>query len=236
MVDADAVAGFIGRMAIGRLGLDERLSGELEALGIRTARALAALPLPAVADRFGPEGIAGWRLARGEDESYVASRMPPEPMRQWIEFPEPVGDETTLRQAVLLLLERLLASPRRTDRPVRTLALSARLSAGGSWRRPVALRDATSEPRRLRDALLPHLLELPGAIDRITLELVELGEAGGRQQMLLRPAEEVRRERAAEAAHQLRAAMGEGHLLRVVEVAPWTRLPEGRHLLVPYDR
>jgi hypothetical protein len=98
------------------------------------------------------------------------------------------------------------------------------------------LRDSTAEPRRLRDALLPHLLELPGAIDRITLELVELGEAGGRQQMLLRPASEVRRERASEVAHQLRAALGEGHLLRVVEVAPWTRLPEARHLLVPYDR
>jgi protein ImuB len=235
MVDADAVAGFVGRMAIGRLGLDDRLSDELEALGIRTAGALAALPLPAVADRFGAAGIAGWRLARGEDESFVAPRMPPEPMRQWMEFPEPVGDETTLRQAVVLLLERLLASPRRAGRPVRTLTLSARLSAGGSWRRPVALRDATSEPERLRDALLPHLLELPGAVDRITLELVELGEAGGHQQMLLRPAEEVRRERAAEAAHQLRAAMGEGHLLRVVEVAPWTRLPEGRHLLVPYE-
>jgi hypothetical protein len=53
--------------------------------------------------------------------------------------------------------------------------------------------------------------------------------------MLLRPAEEVRRARASEAAHQLRAALGEGHLLRVVEVAPWTRLPEGRHLLVPYE-
>ena len=235
IVDADAAAGFVGRMAIGRLGLDPRLSDELEALGIRTAGALAALPLPAVADRFGPAGIAGWRLARGEDEAYVAPRMPPEPMRQWMEFPEPVGDETTLRQAVVLLLERLLASPRRADRPVRTLALSARLSAGGSWRRPVALRDATAEPRRLRDALLPHLLELPGAIDRIMLELVELGEAGGRQQLLLQPAEQVRRERAAEVAHQLRAAMGEGHLLRVVEVAPWSRLPEGRHLLVPYE-
>ena len=46
----------------------------------------------------------------------------------------------------------------------------------------------------------------------------------------------MRRERAAEAARQVRAALGEGHLLRVVEVAPWSRLPEGRHLLVPYDR
>lgn len=235
VVDADGAPGFIGRMAIGRLGLDPRITDELEALGIRTAGALAALPLPAVADRFGPAGIAGRRLAQGEDEDYVAPRMPPQPLREWIDFSEPVGDEATLHQAATLLVERLLATPRRAGRPVRTLTLSARLSAGGSWRRPVRLRDATSEPRRLRDALLPALSGLPGALDRLTMELAELGEPGGSQQLLMRPAHEVRRERASEAARQLRAAMGEGHLLRVVEVAPWSRLPEGRELLVPYE-
>jgi protein ImuB len=235
LVDADAAEGFVGRMAIGRLGLDAGVADELEALGIRTAGALAALPLPAVADRFGPEGIAAWRLARGEDETYVAPRMPPEPLRRWLDFPEPVGDEITLRQAIVVLLERVLGIGRRNGRPVRTLALSGRLSGGGSWRRAVALRDATADPRRLRDALLPHLAELPAAVERLAIELVELGEAGGRQELLLRPAEEVRRERASEAARQVRAALGEGHLLRVVEVAPWSRLPEGRSLLVPYE-
>jgi hypothetical protein len=97
------------------------------------------------------------------------------------------------------------------------------------------MREATGEERRLRDALLPHLGELPGAVDRLALELAELGDEGGRQELLMRPAHEVRRERASEAARQLRAAMGDGHLLRVVEVAPWSRLPEGRELLVPYE-
>jgi protein ImuB len=235
VVEQNGGAQFLERMAIGRLGLDERMTDELEALGIRTAGALAALPLPAVADRFGPEGIAGWRLARGEDEHYVAPRMPPDPLREWIDFADPVGDEATLHQATVLLLERLLAAPRRGGRPVRTLTVSARLAAGGSWRRPVRMREATGEERRLRDALLPHLGELPGAVERLSLELVELGDQGGRQELLMRPAHEVRRERASEAARQLRAAMGEGHLLRVVEVAPWSRLPEGRELLVPYE-
>jgi protein ImuB len=235
VVDEDGAAAFVGRMAIGRLGLDPAMADELEALGIRTAGALAALPLPAVADRFGPGGIAGWQLARGADESYVAPRMPPEPLRDRLDFPEPIGDEATLQQAVTLLVERLLAAPRRAGRPVRTLTLSAALAAGGSWRRPVRLRDATSEPRRLRDALFPHIAELPGAVDRLTLELVELGDPGGRQQLLMRPAREVRRERASEATAQVRAAMGDGHLLRVVEVAPWSRLPEARELLVPYE-
>ena len=235
VVETGAAAQFLAGMPVARLPLDEGTADTLHALGIRTAGELAALPLPAVADRFGRPGISAWRLARGEDETYVAPRTPPEPLRESIGFPEPIGDEVTLSQAVAVLVERLLGNPRRGTRPVRSLALTARLGDGGSWRRPIALRDATSEPRRLRDALTPKLVELPGAVERISLELTELGHSGGDQQQLLRPQEEVRRERAAEAARQVRAGMGEGHLLRVVEVAPWSRIPEGRSLLVPFE-
>ena len=133
----------------------------------------------------------------------------------------------------MLLLERLLAVPRRAGRPVRTLALSARLAAGGSWRRPVGCATPPPSHGGCATRSCPDWSELPGAVERLSLELAELGEPGGRQQLLMRPAHEVRRERAAEAARQLRAAMGEGHLLRVVEVAPWSRLPEGRSCWSP---
>jgi len=156
-------------------------------------------------------------------------------MREAIDFPEPVGNELTLRQALVVLVDRVLALPARGERPVRGLVLAAHLAGGGSWRKSIALRDATSDPRRVRDALLPRLSELPGHVDRISLELAELGQQGGRQEQLLRPAEEVRRERAAEAARQVSSALGEGHLMRVVEIAPWSRIPEGRSLLVPFE-
>jgi protein ImuB len=235
MVDTEGAAAFLARLEVGRLGLDGEVADELTALGVRTAGELAALPLPAVADRFGPAGIAAWRLARGEDEAFVAPRTPSEPLRETIAFPEPVGDELTLRQALTVLLDRLLGNPLRRGRPVRSMTVGARLAGGGSWHRPVVLRDATGEQRRLRDALLPRVAELPAAVERVTLELTGLGDANGRQQELLRPAADVRRERAAEAARQLRAGLGEGHLLRVIEVAPWSRIPEGRSLLVPYE-
>jgi nucleotidyltransferase/DNA polymerase involved in DNA repair len=222
-------------MPVARLPLDAGTADTLHALGIRTAGELAALPLPSVADRFGRPGIAVWRLARGEDEAYVAPRTPPEPMREAIEFPDPVGDEFTLRGALAVLIERLVGHPRRAGRPPRTLALSARLAAGGSWRRPVTLREPTADPRRLRDALAPRLVELPGAVECISLEITALSASADRQQSLFQPPSEMLRERATEAGRQVRAGLGEGHLWRVVEVAPWSRVPEGRDLLVPFE-
>ncbi len=165
-------------MPVARLPLDAATADTLHALGIRTAGELAALPLPAVADRFGRPGIGAWRLARGEDETYVAPRTPPEPLREAIEFPEPVGDEFTLRGALTVLIERLVGDPRRAGRPPRTLAVSARLAAGGSWRRPVTLREPTADPRRLRDALAPRLVELPGAVEHLGLEITALSQLG----------------------------------------------------------
>jgi protein ImuB len=234
-VEPGAAASFLGPMPVAQLPLDAGTADTLHALGIRTAGELAALPLPSVADRFGRPGIAVWRLARGEDEAYVAPRTPPEPMRETIEFPDPVGDEFTLRGALAVLIERLVGHPRRAGRPPRTLAISARLAAGGSWRRPVTLREPTADPRRLRDALSPRLVELPGAVEHLSLEITALCASADRQQSLFRPPSEVLHERAAEAARQVRAGLGEGHLWRVVEVAPWSRVPEGRDLLVPFD-
>ena len=162
-------------------------------------------------------------------------RMPPEPLRELIEFPDPVGDELTLRGAIAVLIDRLLANPTRRGRPARSVTISARLAAGGSWRRPIALRDATAEPRRLRDAVSPRLTELPAAVIQLELELTALAQSGDQQLSLLHPPEELLRERAAEAAKQVRAGVGEGSLWRVVEVAPWSRVPEGRDLLIPFD-
>jgi protein ImuB len=234
-VEEGAATRFLAPLEIGRLPLDRDTAERLGALGIATAGMLAGLPLPAVADRFGRPGIAAWRLSRGEDDAHVCPRTPPLRLRETIEFPEPVGDEFTLRGAVAVMLDRLLAHPDRHQRPVRAVAVSARLAAGGSWRRPIALRDATADPRRLRDAICPRLAELPAAVDELALELTSLAAGGDRQMALIRPASELLRERASEAARQVRAGLGEGHLWRVVEVAPWSRVPEGRDLLVPFD-
>ncbi len=234
-VEPGAAQNFLAPLAIAQLNLEPRLAAQLTALGVATAGDLASLPLPAVADRFGRPGIEAWRLARGEDEAYVIPRTPPEPMSEAIDFPDPIGDELTLRGAVAVLVDRLLAHPDRRGRPPRTITICARLAAGGSWRRPIALREATAEPRRLRDAVCPRLTELPAAVIRLELELTALAQSGDQQLSLMRPHDEILHERAAEAARQVSAGVGEGSLWRVVEVAPWSRVPEGRDLLVPFD-
>ena len=235
LVEEGAATSFLAPMPVGRLPLDPETVSTLEALGVRTAGELAALPLPAVADRFGRAGIAAWRLSQGEDDAYVAPRTPPEPLRERISFPEPAGDLLVLRGALAVLIDRLLAHPRRAGRPPRALVVSARLAAGGSFRRPVdpARADRRPAPAARRPPAPPD--GAPGGGRRARARDLRAGSA--RRSPARAPAPRVRGPARARRGGRPPgpAGLGEGHLWRVVEVAPWSRLPEGRHLLVPFD-
>ena len=97
------------------------------------------------------------------------------------------------------------------------------------------LRDATAEIGRLRAALGPKLQELPAPIVELRLEAVELAEHTGQQLALVEPAGEEAACRLREGLRQVRASTGTGSVCAVVEVAPWSRIPEARALVVPRD-
>src|SRR6476659_4118694 len=208
---------------------------ELEELGLRRLGQLAGLPGAAVAERLGPDGRRAWSLARGEQRGKVRARKVANDLAETLEFPEAVANELTLRRALSALLDRLLARPERGDRAVRKLALSAKLVGGGSWRRTITLRDATADRDRLRVALGAKLAELPAPATRLGLELVALAQTVGRQLELVQPEGLELRAHLSEGLKQVRAGAGSGAVCSVVEVAPWSRIPEQRALLVPRD-
>jgi protein ImuB len=208
---------------------------ELQELGISKLGELAGLPGGAVAERLGPDGRRAWGLARGGSSRRVRGRKPAAELLETLEFPEAVGNELTLRRSLGVLLDRLLARPERGGRALRKLALAARLVGGGSWRRTVTLRDATAEPARLRAALGPKLLDLPAPVVALTLEVLILAESVGSQLELVQPEGAELRAHLREGLRQVRAGTGSGSVCTVVEVAPWSRLPEQRALLVPRD-
>jgi len=208
---------------------------ELQELGITKLGELAGLPGGAVAERLGPDGRRAWSLARGGSNRRVRGRKPVAELLETLEFPEAVGNELTLRRSLGVLLDRLLARPERGGRALRKLALAARLVGGGSWRRTVTLRDATAEPARLRAALGPKLLDLPAPVVALTLEVLILAQSAGSQLELVQPEGAELRAHLSEGLRQVRAGTGSGSVCTVIEVAPWSRLPEQRALLVPRD-
>jgi protein ImuB len=235
LVSDEQSAEFLSPLSLDLVPMPPARREELRALGVRKVGQLAGLPGGAVAERLGPDGRRAWSLARGGRGGRVRGRRPPAELVERLEFPEAVGNELTLRRAFNAVLERVLARPERDGRFVRKAAVSARLVGGGSWRRTTTLRDATAERDRLRSALAPKLTEIPAPVLELRIELAELTESRGEQLELVRAEGEVRDERLKNGLRQVRASTGTGSVVAVVEVAPWSRVPERRALLVPRD-
>jgi protein ImuB len=240
VVSAGKEEGFLAPLPLSLLPLPADRYAELEGLGVRRLGELAALPGGAVAERLGREGLQAWSLAHGwtkysGESGRVRGRRPAAELAETLEFPEAVANELTLRRAFGALLDRLLARPERVGRPLRKAALSARLVGGGSWRRTVTLRDPTAERPRLRAALGPKLLEIPAPVLELRLEAVELSESVGEQLELVKPVGDELNARLSDGLRQVRASTGSGSVVAVLEVAPWSRIPEARALFVPRD-
>jgi nucleotidyltransferase/DNA polymerase involved in DNA repair len=239
VVRDDEVGRFLAPLPLTLLPLERQRYDELEALGVRKLGQLAGLPGGAVAERLGPDGRRAWSLARGGASARVRGRRPPAELVESLEFPEAIGNELTLRRALGAVVDTALARPERRDRFVRKVALGARLvhtgsGGGGSWRRTLTLREPSADGDRIRIALAPRLAELPAPVLELRLELVELTEPSGRQLELLAAGAEDR-SRLSEGLRQVRASTGSGSVCTVVEVAPWSRIPETRALFVPRD-
>jgi protein ImuB len=219
-----------------RLGASDREAGELiealERLGIETLKAFSRLSADQVADRFGPLGLRALRLCRGEEEP-LRPRTPHEELAEEIELPEGTAG-SQLDRAVELLVDRLLAAPRRRGRTLLGLRLGALLAGGGSWSVEQGLGRPSASPRVLRNVLVPRLGELPGPATALRLRAVGLGPAASDQLEIAVGGTEPRRRRLGAAVREVRAAQGAEALLKILPVDAASRVPERWAMLTPY--
>ena len=206
----------------------------LERLGVRTLGELAALPVAALADRFGKPGLLAYELARGGD-SALSPRPAGEFLREALELPE-AASGIQLERGLGLLIDRLLARRERRGRTLRSVVISAKLvEQGGTWREQVVFREALADPVRMRLALTPRLALIPAPAEVLRLAVERFGPPASDQRPLLEDPAAARAARLREAIRQARVAAGPEAALRVLEVDPDSRFPERRAVLAPFE-
>ena len=208
----------------------------LELFGLRAIAGLAALPLGAVQAQFGPEGRRLWELSHGLDRQPLRPRRHEESLSERLVFSEPAVSIEVLLVAGRQLLGRLFRQSTLRHRAVRQMRLRAALSDGRSWERTVTFREATAD----RDQMLYVLrCTLEAALPSRPVEEMEVTLSGltgetGKQEGLF-AAKGRRRAQLEEALRQLKARFGQSPVYHVVEVEPWSRIPERRLALIDYD-
>lgn len=248
-VPAEAGALFLERLPSRLLPADPEIHRRLRLLGLRTLGQIARLPRSAFLAQFGWEGDRLHRLAGGEDREPLLPYEPPPAISETLTFPMTAPTAADFDLGLHQLLERVFQRPERRDRGVRQIRLQAVLESGEVWERRITL-------RRPRDRAEAVYLELKrrldggspprpvGALTELTVELTALAVRMENQPRLLPDERQHRLELLSTELQHLRTRLqtlnphrqGESlPIYRIVEVEPWSRLPERRFALVNYD-
>jgi DNA polymerase-4/protein ImuB len=237
-VQADEATDFLATLPASWLPLQVDAIERLLLLGIETIGEFAALPAHAVQAQFGNDGKRAWLAARGEDPTPVHPRpFAQERVREQMEASPPLVSRESILLNAEQLLGRALRHRRLAGRFVRMVRLRATSEDDQSWERTQILREPISDRARLWTVIRP-LLELakyPGPVATLELELAGLTKESGRQRSLLDAERMRRREQLDEMVRHLKVRFGRSPVARVVEVEPWSRIPERRRALMDYD-
>lgn len=249
LIPEERLGTFLARCPVGVLPVDPLVIQRLERLGVSTLGELRRLPEPSLVAQFGVEGRAALAWATGRRIDPVRPWHRPRPIRVSLDFPTPVGLADTLHGALDRLVERALSRPARRGRSVAGARMGARMEGGGSWiveavlREPTSARERIASPLRAKMSLSPP----PRAVEALFVELFQFGASSAQQGLFDRKDGSGRASEGRdlargevplslkEAVKELKLRLGRSPLYRVVEVDPWSRIPERRHALLSFD-
>ncbi len=232
---------FLASQPVAVLQIDADTHRRVRQLGLKTLRDVARLPEIAVISQFGNEGRRIWQLATGTLSEPVVGRETPDPIVSKIHFPNPVADKTMLIHALDRLIDRTLRHPRRIGWRVLEVLVRAKQEHGSSWMIRATLKEPSADRQHIAAPLRVRLEQIPptGAIEDLTVEFVSFARGTTELQLFARDANSAARagrQRALRyAVREIRLRVRRSSLYHVVEVQPWSRIPERRYALIDYD-
>jgi DNA polymerase-4/protein ImuB len=238
VVPAGSEAAFVAPLSTSFLPVSYETQRKLALYGLRTIGEVARLPAGAAQAQFGREGARLHALAGGIDRTPFVPRQRNEPVVASIEMPAPTVNSGALLIAARQLTGRLLQQPAMRYRQVRQLRLRLALLGGGSWERTLTFRDPLGEEDSIVFVLKKQIepLQLVAPVEAMSLQCIGLTGETGKQRSLLFAEQARRRAQLLAALRQLKQQFGgSSQVTRMVEVEPWSRIPERRYALIDFD-
>ncbi|MGH7776576.1 MAG: DNA polymerase Y family protein [Candidatus Dormibacterales bacterium] len=235
-VEPGELVGFLAGRPVEVLPVSTEMLRRLRLLGLVRLGELAVLPRSALAAQFGPEGALAWDLATGVPEAPLSRRRERVMVQERLALEPPLASLPALAAAWEQTLGRALRQPAMRGQAARRAVLRAETERGLGWERDVTFKEALSERERIWPAVSSAIAEavLPGPVAEIALDLEGLTAARGRQLALPSQRGGIK-ERLEESLRQLKARYGYCPVGKVVEIEPWSRIPERRLALIDFD-
>ncbi|MGE3076170.1 MAG: hypothetical protein AB7N24_09835 [Dehalococcoidia bacterium] len=226
---------FLAGAPVEVLPVDPVMHMRLRLFGLEWLGQVAEIPVSAMQAQFGADGARARALARGEDNSRLVAQREELLITEEIDLPAPAATSEPLVVGTEALLQRALGHSEVRGQTVRRVDWWLALESGEQVSRRVVFREPTSDARRMVFALRSKIerLELDSAAVGLGVTLSGLCSEYAHQVNLWQLGPRRQRE-LDDAIEQLNTRAGEAQVYRVVEVQPWSRIPERQVALVAY--
>ena len=234
-VPEDVVA-FLNDVTVDLLPMSWESRVRLHGFGLHTMGQVASLSIGSLQAQFGAEGRLAWDLANGIDRSWFHALNHEDVVSESVTFPSPVTTFSAVLLAVEMLLGRALTHPTARGRFVRAISIEGNVLQRPPWKKAFAFKS----PVGIRDsalAVIKSWLEtahLPGPLEDLKLTLSGVAGDSGIQSSLLSDVRE--QEQMREMMRQLEMRLrAKPPIYKVMELEPWSRIPERRRALVQFE-
>jgi DNA polymerase-4/protein ImuB len=175
-------------------------------------------------------------MARGRDASTVEPRGFDERIVESTQAEPPLVSQEAVSYSMQQLLGRVLRQRAVSGRFVRALRLQITAEDDRVWSHEQTLKEPSSDRDRLWLVIRTILdrVPYPAPVTGLSIELLDLSRESGKQAVLF-PGRIRHRARLDEMVRHLKTRYGAPPMKRVVEVEPWSRIPERRYALMDYD-
>lgn len=208
----------------------------LHLFGIERLGQLAELPPSALQAQFGREGLRAWHLVRGEALDRVTPAREAIRVSERLSLPAPAVLSTPIVLGSEILLRRALRYPAIDGRSLRRADLVVELENEERLPLRFVFRESTADQARIlfviRNAI--ERLKLPSPAIALELTLSGVCSEYVRQERLWQDGPRAQTA-LGEAIEQLQEQIGGPQVYRVVEVEPWSRIPERQRALQAYS-
>lgn len=228
----------VADMPVGMLPLEPRQVLMLHDFGIFTIGSLSSQPMSAIQAQLGYVGRRAWEVANGIDKDPLVHVEQSSSVAQSMLFQWPVVSIDALKFGIQSVMQDAFNSLIRGNRTVARVDVALNMEDYADWKLSRTFKapigEATKAAERVIEAIEAELNSEPspmqGPINKITVALSKLGPPRAEQGTLWSGA---RTGDINTAIRQLVARTDMPALSRVVEVEPWSRIPERRQALAP---
>jgi DNA polymerase-4/protein ImuB len=235
VVDGADAQELLAPLPVEALPVSGEMLRRLHLFGIERLEQLAVLPPAALQAQFGREGLLAWRLVAGEEPGRITPARDELRVTERIELPAPAVMTTPLVLATEILLQRGLRRREIGGRSLRRLDWVAELENEERLPLRLVFQEPTADRSRMMFLARNAIERLSLAAPALAVELALSGICSeyARQERLWRSGPRGQ-EALGEAVEQLNTRTGGPQIYRVVEVEPWSRIPERQRALAAY--